>query len=642
MSAHADKQTGTVTVRGDGIVGCSAALALARLGYPVVLESLARPAAGPKEDVRTYALNAASVALLQRIRVWDALAADAVCAVQDMFISGDAGSRLHFSAWEQGVGQLAWIVDAAALEAGLRQAVHYAPHITVRPVNTEETEHPLPPTRPDRLLILCEGRDSVAREALGVRFERRPYGHSALAARVVATQPHQGVASQWFRNPDVLALLPFDRPAAGASYGVVWSLPEEDARRWVQADAAEFERALEQASGGTCGALRLQGERRTWPLVLGHADRVHGPGWVLLGDCAHAVHPLAGQGLNLGLADVASLEGVLQAREPWREIGDERLLARHARQRAAPTKAMAGVTDALWHLFAHPHPAVRAIRNQGMTMVDHLGAIKRQLTRRALGLGVVAGLVCALVAGALVAPEDAWARGPAGGDAAASAAAEAAIRKALAERMPSLPKPDEISRSPMPGLWELRFGSELLYTDERGDFLVSGPIIETRSRRDLTAERLDKLNAIDFAQLPLKDAITIRQGSGARKLVIFSDPNCGFCKRYERDLLNLKDVTLYTFLYPILGKDSHEKSRNIWCSADPAKAWRDWMVDGRQPPVAMGKCDASALERNAALGQKHRIDSTPTSILSDGSRRPGALNTTDLERLLAQVKPPKS
>jgi thiol:disulfide interchange protein DsbC len=390
--------------------------------------------------------------------------------------------------------------------------------------------------------------------------------------------------------------------------------------------------------------------------MLGRADRVHGPGWMLLGDCAHAVHPLAGQGLNLGLADVATLARVMAEREPWRDLGDEKLLARAARERVAPTRAMAGVTDGLWHLFAHPNPLVRSLRNRGMNLLNQLPALKRSLTRRAIGLSVLgwwatAAFTVAACSASLWPADVAWAQGASatGASAATSAAAtaatapqEAAIRKALADRMPNLPKPDEVQRAPVPGLWELRFGTEILYTDDKGDFLISGPVIETRSRKDLTAERIDKLTAIQFATLPFKDAIVIKQGSGARKLVVFSDPNCGFCKRYERDLMSLKDVTLYTFLYPILGKDSQDKSRNIWCAADPAKAWRDWMVEGRMPPVAMGKCDASALERNTALGQKHRVESTPTSVLEDGTRRSGAFPPAEVERMLSASKNPKS
>lgn len=634
---------GCVRVRGDGIVGCAAALALARLGIPVELQGSpprlngAISAAAAEGDVRTYALNAASVALLQQLKVWDALPAGRVCPVLEMQIEGDEAAQLEFSAWQQGVEALAWIVDAAALEDALRQAVRFAPHVTLTPA--PEVFAPSAGSRD--LLLLCEGKDSQARQALGVHFERLPYGHHALATRVVADLPHAGVASQWFGQPSVLALLPFDAPQAGHSYGVVWSLPAEEAQGLLNAEPAEFEQRLNAATGGRCGALRLAAPRSTWPLVLGRASRVHGAGWMLLGDSAHAVHPLAGQGLNLGLADVAALARVMAEREAWRELGDEKLLARAARERAGPTLAMAGLTDGLWHLFANSNPVVRNLRNRGMNLLNQLPALKRGLTRRAIGLGLAAACVAG---GQTVLSADALAQTTAGTSTAAAnaTAQETAIRKALSERMPTLPKPDEVQRAPVPGLWELRFGTEILYTDDKGDFLISGPVIETRTRKDLTAERVDKLTAIQFAALPMKDAIVIKQGTGARKLVVFSDPNCGFCKRFERDLMSLKDVTLYTFLYPILGRDSQEKSRNIWCAADPAKAWRDWMVDGRTPPVAMGRCDSSALERNTALGQKHRIDSTPTSVLEDGSRRNGALPVADVERMLSQLKNPKS
>jgi len=636
----------TVTVRGDGIVGCAVALSLARLGIAVQLQGDSKPATAAPADVRTYALNAASRTLLQQIKVWDALPPQAVTAVLDMHIQGDDGAQLEFSAWQQGVEALAWIVDAGALESVMRQAVRYAPHVQVMPRATGGEAYTAA-ADPRHLLLLCEGKDSQARQALGIHFDKQPYGHHALATRVVAPASHAGTARQWFGHPEVLALLPFDDPTPGNSYGVVWSMPAEKAQALAAAGDEAFEHALQEATGGACGALRVAGPRRTWPLMLGRADRVHGPGWMLLGDSAHAVHPLAGQGLNLGLADVAALARVMAERESWRDLGDEKLLARAARERVAPTLAMAGVTDGLWHLFAHPHPLVRSLRNRGMNLLNQLPLLKRSLTKRAIGLSVAAWCATAAFAvaagtAALWPAGPAWAQANSAAGASASSPQEAAIRKALADRMPSLPKPDEVQRAPVPGLWELRFGTEILYTDDKGDFLISGPVIETRSRKDLTAERIDKLTAIQFAALPFKDAIVIKQGSGARKLVVFSDPNCGFCKRYERDLMSLKDVTLYTFLYPILGKDSQDKSRNIWCAADPAKAWRDWMVEGRMPPVAMGKCDASALERNTALGQKHRVESTPTSVLEDGTRRSGAFPPAEVERMLSASKNPKS
>ena len=216
-------------------------------------------------------------------------------------------------------------------------------------------------------------------------------------------------------------------------------------------------------------------------------------------------------------------------------------------------------------------------------------------------------------------------------------AQEAAIRKALTERIPRLPPIDEVRPTPVPGLFEVRYGgTEIIYSDEKGEHIfVGGSLIETRTRTDLTEQRIEKLTAIDFAKLSLKDAITIKQGNGARKMAVFVDPNCSFCKRFERELASLKDVTIYNFLMPILGPDSSAKSRDIWCAKDPAKAWRAWMIDGQAAPTAPEKCDSGALERNAALGRKHKINGTPAVVFEDGTRRAGAMPIDAVERALA-------
>jgi thiol:disulfide interchange protein DsbC len=225
--------------------------------------------------------------------------------------------------------------------------------------------------------------------------------------------------------------------------------------------------------------------------------------------------------------------------------------------------------------------------------------------------------------------------------AAAAVADEAAIRKNLSERLPNFPPIDEISKTPIPGIYELRIGAELLYTDEQGQYVIQGSLIDTKSRVNLTEARIAKITQIDFATLPLKDAILIKQGTGARKLVVFGDPNCGYCKKLERDLLALKDVSIYTFLYPILGPDSNVKARDIWCAREPGKVWRNWMVDGAAPPKAMGTCDTAALERNLALGTRSHVTGTPGLVFEDGSRSPGALPADQLEsRLVAAAKRP--
>ena len=165
----------------------------------------------------------------------------------------------------------------------------------------------------------------------------------------------------------------------------MWSLPEARADALMALSDADFLAQLNDATAGAAGVLRLTGARATWPLVLAHADRLHGPGWLLVGDAAHVVHPLAGQGLNLGFADVAALADVLAAREAWRPLGDTRLLARYARQRIGPVRAMAQLTDGLLHLFASQEPMLKELRNRGLTLANHLPPLKRLLTGRALG-----------------------------------------------------------------------------------------------------------------------------------------------------------------------------------------------------------------------------------------------------------------
>jgi len=218
-------------------------------------------------------------------------------------------------------------------------------------------------------------------------------------------------------------------------------------------------------------------------------------------------------------------------------------------------------------------------------------------------------------------------------------AQEATIRRNLAERLPAFSKIDEVSKTPMNGLYEIRVNdSDIFYTDAEGNFLIQGNLIDVRGKRNLTEERIEKLSAIDFEALPLKDAFTIVRGNGKRKLAVFEDPNCGYCKRFERDLQKINDVTVYMLLFPILSADSTEKSKAIWCARDKGKAWVDWMV--RDQMAAKASCDTTALDRNLELGKKHKITGTPTIFFVDGSRVPGAINAQQVEKLLASAKAP--
>jgi thiol:disulfide interchange protein DsbC len=223
--------------------------------------------------------------------------------------------------------------------------------------------------------------------------------------------------------------------------------------------------------------------------------------------------------------------------------------------------------------------------------------------------------------------------------ASASLAQESVIRKNIAQRYPELKAIDEISKAPMPGLYELRInGSEIYYTDAQGDFLLVGSLYDTKQKRNLTEERVDKLTAVKFDALPFKDSFTIVRGNGERKLVVFEDPNCGYCKRFERDLQTINNVTVYMFLYPILGPDSSKKSEAIWCAKDRAQVWQDWMVREQAIPGTVPICDTNALKRNVELGKSFKINGTPTLIFVDGTRVPGAIDAKQIEKRLADAK----
>ena len=217
-------------------------------------------------------------------------------------------------------------------------------------------------------------------------------------------------------------------------------------------------------------------------------------------------------------------------------------------------------------------------------------------------------------------------------------AQEAAIRKNLSEKFPAFAKIDEVSKTPMNGLYEVRVGFDIFYTDEQGNYLLQGSLLDVRARKNLTEERVEKLSQVDFDKLPVNDAFKIVRGDGKRKLAVFEDPNCGYCKRFERDLTNVNNVTVYLFLYPVLGPDSIAKSRNIWCAKDKVKAWNDWMLRNTTP--ANAECDVAPLKRNREFGQKYNITGTPTLIFANGPRAPGAISAEEVEKMLVAAKNP--
>ena len=213
---------------------------------------------------------------------------------------------------------------------------------------------------------------------------------------------------------------------------------------------------------------------------------------------------------------------------------------------------------------------------------------------------------------------------------------EAEIRKGVEAKLGT--KVESVTKAGYMGLYEVYADGNIFYTDEKVTaILVSGQLIDAKSMKNVTEERMRKLTAIKFSDLPLDRAIKQVRGDGKRVLATFEDPNCGYCKRLAKDLQRLDNVTVYTFLYPILSEDSVRKSKQIWCSADRAKAWNDWMLDGKAP-AGKEDCDTAAVGKNQEFGRKLNISGTPTMFFSDGERVPGALPLARIEQKLSQVR----
>ena len=363
-----------VCIRGDGVVGRTMALLLAKERLKVALLSQT-PSPRPA-DIRAYALNSASKKLLESLRVWpDESFATPVSAMQ---VWGDDGGQLEFNAQTSGQDSLTWIVDVPQLEDQLLQACSYQSAIeNVTEPDLVDIKAPLS--------VICEGQKSSARANLSAHWTRKPYAHKAIAARLTSSLPHGGCARQWFANGEVLALLPMGGPQ-GNSLALVWSVTDEHAALLNQLPPEEFCAALSTACQGRVGALQLTSLTASWPLALSGADRWVGPGWALAGDAAHTVHPLAGQGLNLGLADAACLAKVVASREYWRGLGDEKLLRRYERARKADVAAVSAVTDGLQSLFAQTEPGWQTARNWGMNAIAASAPLKNWLAQRAAGL----------------------------------------------------------------------------------------------------------------------------------------------------------------------------------------------------------------------------------------------------------------
>ena len=367
-----------ICIRGGGLVGRTLALLLSQRPHARVL--LVERPSSQAPDVRAYALNEASRNLLSSLGAWPSV--QHATPVQTMRVWGDTNGQVCFQS-PSPLG-LTTIVDVPALEEQLDQAVRQRANIT-------RLSEPAPAT----LTVICEGRHSASRDQLGADLERVPYHQQALACRVRTAQPHRQQALQWFRStshgPDIVALLPLEGPQGSVS-AVIWSTAPEHARTLQGLDEPSFNTALTDITQGYLGDLQLASARAVWPLQLQRArtwcgEIAPGQAWVLAGDAAHGIHPLAGQGLNLGLADAAELARVLNsatANATGRALNDRHLLRRYERTRKADMQATWLACDGLQRLFTHPHASVQALRNWGLSAFDRCGPVKRWTLEHAM------------------------------------------------------------------------------------------------------------------------------------------------------------------------------------------------------------------------------------------------------------------
>ncbi len=382
-----------VVIAGAGLVGLSLACALTRGGLRVaLLDRQSPPPTGDSDawDVRVYAISPGSAAFLHAIGAWQALSCDRIAAIESMRIVGDRGAMLNFSAYELGERALAWIVEERALRAALLPALHVPGLDLITDVQFASlawsaTEGTL--TLADgrqfvgKLIIGADGLHSWVRQAAGIVAEAKSYGQQGVVANFETELAHHGCARQWFRDDGgILAWLPLP----GRRISIVWSAPDQLARELLALSPDAFTARVAEAGMSALGALRMITPPAAFPLQSLRSPTPIAHRTALVGDAAHGIHPLAGQGVNLGFGDARALATVLAERGPVDDAGAPILLERFARRRAEPVVAMHSVTDGLVKMFGPRTPWLRSLRNAGLAAVDRLPVVKRVLAQSAL------------------------------------------------------------------------------------------------------------------------------------------------------------------------------------------------------------------------------------------------------------------
>lgn len=374
---------------GGGLAGAALAVALRRSALRIAVVEHGVPRRANGWDARIYAYSPASARFLDDLGVWSHLDHERLCPVSEMRIHGDAGGELAFSAYDSGLEELAWIGESSLVHVEIWESLKRQHNVTLfcpaTPAALELTEDSATLRLNDgctlqaALVVGADGRDSWVREHAGISAKVTPYGERGVVANFICERPTLGVASQWFREDGVLAWLPLP----GNVMSMVWSTPDVLADELLALEPQAFCARVEAAGNGALGKLKLAGERAAFPLRLMRVDEIVRARVALIGDAAHAIHPLSGHGINLGFQDARALAEVLGALPSWRDAGDLTVLRRYARMRAEEPFLLQYTTHALSRLFGGRDPVLSALRNLGMNLTGRLPVVKDALVRYA-------------------------------------------------------------------------------------------------------------------------------------------------------------------------------------------------------------------------------------------------------------------
>ncbi|MCL2656167.1 MAG: UbiH/UbiF family hydroxylase [Betaproteobacteria bacterium] len=381
-----------ILIVGAGLAGGSLACALAGSHLSVGVIEHRAPHRPEGWDARIYAISPANVAFLQRLRIWPHLDAARISRVERMAVFGDRGGRLDFSAWESGLDALAWIAEAGPLTLELWETLRRQPNVRVicpaRPqslnIDAQAATISLDDGRTLRakLIVAADGADSWVRGNAGLAIRTTAYQELGVVANFETELAHRDTAYQWFRSDGVLAWLPLP----GQRITIVWSTPEEHAKALLALSAEELAESVAAAGGRCLGQLKTITPAAGFPLRLIQVPHTVAPRIALIGDAAHAIHPLSGHGINLGFQDVETLAAVLNTAPAWRDVGEFDLLRRYARARAEEVRLMQGTTHLLDRLFRPTNPLLAGLRNTGLNLTSRLPLLKSAMVRYAAGL----------------------------------------------------------------------------------------------------------------------------------------------------------------------------------------------------------------------------------------------------------------